>query len=82
MSVVDPSVENLETIVNNVQQLRLARLSALVMLLWDHSMCSFPMSKCLLAAKRPLPVISLDKEVHCVKELVYKMWAHIDSPLD
>jgi len=42
MSVVDPSVENLETIVNNVQQLRLARLSALVVLLWDHSMCSFP----------------------------------------
>jgi hypothetical protein len=41
MSVVGSSLESLESIVETAHQVRWARLSALVMMLWDHSKSSY-----------------------------------------
>ena len=85
MSVVDQSVESLKTIVDNAQQLRWARLSALVLVTWDHSkyhFSSWSAGRCPPATEQLPLVICLDKEVHSTSTLSHSMYIHVLPLLD
>ena len=85
MSVVDQGVESLRTIVDTAQQLRWVRLSALVLVTWDHSKSCFSSWSAgrYPSATEQLPlVICLDKEVHSTSTLSHIMCIHVLSLLD